>query len=367
MMSDATVVARRIAAYNLSDTDPISIPGELWPEVLGHITFEHLTGLAVAMFEAGQLLISGRQTQELLAQQRDAMALALINERKLLEIAEAFEREGIDFIVLKGPAVAHTFYPDPSWRPFVDIDLLVRTRDWKHACAVLAARGMRRRLPEPRRNFDVRFGKAAAHKGDDGLEVDLHRTLVLGPFGLWMNPDEFFEHRKEFEVGGHVFARLDDTAALLNACVHASLGAWPPQLLPTRDIAQLALVGIADWGALANWGERWRVDIVLKHAFETASNVLGWEMRSEARAMATIRATNRSLRALEAYTTERRARGGTARSTLTAIPRIHHRVAYLRAMLFPRRSFREARLRGTGQPSFTRRLKVPLSWLSARR
>jgi putative nucleotidyltransferase-like protein len=365
MTNDAIAVARRIAAFGLSDAGQISIPEELWSEVLGQITFEHLTGLAMAMLEAGQLLLSDQQAEELLARQRDAMALALTNERKLLEIAGVFERQGVEFIVLKGPAVAHTFYPDSSWRPFVDIDVLVRTRDWERACAVLAMLGMRRRLPEPRRGFDVRFGKAAAHRGGDGVEVDLHRTLVVGPFGLWIKPDELFERTAPFDLGGLTFQRLGDSAVLLNACMHASLGSWPPQILPLRDVAQIAQSNCVNWDTIIDWGSRWRLSVVFKHAVETSSLVLGWEPSSEVRALRFASQSDRSSRAFAAYTTNRRTRGGTARSTLLAIYGLGAKVRYLAGMVVPQKRFLLARTPTATRRSYLRRWVVPVGWLTA--
>src|SRR5438309_877156 len=101
-----------------------------------------LTGLTMAMAEAGELALESEQWNELREAQRRAMFLALGAERMLFRASEAFAEAGIDAVVLKGPSMAHTIYPDPSWRPFGDIDLLVRTRDWPRAWALLPERGV---------------------------------------------------------------------------------------------------------------------------------------------------------------------------------------------------------------------------------
>ncbi len=59
--------------------------------------------------------------------------------RELERILEAFERAGIEVIVLKGAALAQTIYPDPALRPMSDIDLLVHAGDL--AAASKAAQG----------------------------------------------------------------------------------------------------------------------------------------------------------------------------------------------------------------------------------
>ncbi len=55
--------------------------------------------------------------------------------RQIQTVVDALEGAGIPSVLLKGPALARTVYPDPALRQSVDIDLLVRPGD------VLAAEG----------------------------------------------------------------------------------------------------------------------------------------------------------------------------------------------------------------------------------
>jgi hypothetical protein len=259
-------VARRIAAFRLvpgrEDGDPITIPERSWPLARGALVGEGLTGLAVAAVGAGVLRLESNQVSDLLGDHRDAMLLCLSLERELLRVCSALHDAGIGALVLKGPALAHTRYPQASWRSFRDIDLLVRSADWARACNILHSLGFPRVLPEPRHGFDLRFGKAAVHRSEVGLEIDLHRTLVLGPFGLWMKPEELFELTADFPLGGLMLSRLDDSGLLLNAAVHAALGWSPPLLMPLRDVAQIAWSGNVDWDAVHAWVSRWRLQTV---------------------------------------------------------------------------------------------------------
>src|SRR5207253_1468780 len=130
---------------------------------------------------------------ELLETHREVVLPPLVVERGLLEVAPSFEEAAVEFLILKGPALAHTVYPDPAWRYFTDLDVLVAPKDWRRACAVLEALGFKRGQPEPRPGFVERFGGAPSYHRPTGVEVDLHRTLVLGPFGLWVETDRLFE------------------------------------------------------------------------------------------------------------------------------------------------------------------------------
>lgn len=360
--------AIRIAAFGLPGVpgeEGMSVAGDAWEAMLGSLTKERLTGLAVAAAESGRLELSERQAEELLERHREAMVWALLGERHLMRVGAALEAAGVDFLLLKGPALAHTCYPDPSWRPYADLDLLVRTGDWRAACGVLAEQGFRRDLPEPRAGFDERFGKAASHTGPEGFSVDLHRTLVLGPFGLWMRPEELFATPDVFELAGRRFRRLDDTALLVHACMHASLGWLPLLLLPVRDVAQVVWNSQVDWDLFADRVRRWRLGAVVRHSFETASALLGAALPPETGSFAAARTKRRERRALSSYTSDRRSRGGTALSTFKAIPGIRGKTAYARAMLLPQRGFVEARS-ANRRASYLRRWRIAASWLKPR-
>ena len=64
-----------------------------------------------------------------------AAARAMRSGRQIQVVVDALEAAGIPSVLLKGPALARTVYPDPALRQSVDIDLLVRPGD------VLAAEG----------------------------------------------------------------------------------------------------------------------------------------------------------------------------------------------------------------------------------
>ncbi|MCI0633998.1 MAG: nucleotidyltransferase family protein [Actinobacteria bacterium] len=365
---DPLSTARWIAAFGLPGTVPgeRAVASNAWPATMSWLGSQRLTGLGVAALEAGALTLEDADAERLLDRHRAAMTVALELERRLLEVTPSMEDAGIEFLVLKGPAVARAFFPDPSWRSFGDLDLLVRTADWQAACIALATAGFRRRLPEPRRGFDERFGKAATHVGPGGVQIDLHRTLVLGPFGLWLEPEGLFEGTTELSIGGHDFRRLDDTRAFLHACMHAALGSRMVRLVPLRDVAQIAAIGAVEWSELDRLADRWRLRAVVRRALEEARATLGFEPPSPARLFLEAPIDHREQRALDAYLTDRRSRGGTARSTLRAIPGLGAKAAYLRALVVPDREFVKAR-DGGRRSSYLHRWLVPLRWFTSSR
>lgn len=358
-------LVRAVAAFGLGSTldGPLTVPDGDWRAVLGTLTFQRLTGLAVAAADAGALELTAGQWAQLLKAHRDAMVHALTLERTLLEVTAALERDGVSAVVLKGPALAHTAYPDPSWRPFGDLDLLVSVVEWEAACAALRSLGFSRVHPEPRPGFVVRFGHTALHRSPEGLELDLHRTLVAGPFGQWIDPAELLRGTVSFSLGGRSLRRLDDTRRFLHACVHAVLGFAPPLLLPLRDVAQTGHSGSVDWELAASLARRWRIAAVVGEALGAAREALGVPAPPGAEALGALPVGRGERRALSAYLGPRRFRGGPAVETLRAIPSVPGKVAYLRALLLPSREFLAARAPWGRRPGYLTRWTTPLRWL----
>ncbi|HXF56068.1 MAG TPA: nucleotidyltransferase family protein [Actinomycetota bacterium] len=354
-----------VATFGLgSDLEGLPTPPEgEWRRTLGRLTFQRLTGLAVAAAQAGALQLAPERWVELLRAHREAMAHCLTLERTLLEVTAALEGEGVAGVVLKGPALAHTAYPDPSWRPFGDLDLLVPVSQWETACATLRGLGFLRVYPEPRPGFVVRFGHTALHRNPEGVELDLHRTLIAGPFGQWIDPGDLFRGTVPFTLGGHTLRRLGDTARFLHACVHAALGFAPPLLLPLRDVAQTAHAGSVDWELAASLARKWRIAAVVGFALRAVRETLGVPPPAGAQALMDLPVERRQRRALSACVGPRRFRGGPAVETLRAIPSLRLKAAYLRALLLPSREFLAARVPWGRRPGYLTRWRTPLRWL----
>ena len=195
-------------------------------------------------------------------------------ERLLVRSADALDEAGVELRVLKGVALSRLVYDDPSWRAFGDIDLLVRSHQFTRASEVLvkALEGTRA-LPELRPGFDERFGKEILVRVGS-FEVDVHRTLVDGPYGLLVQLPELFAASQPFTVRGRTLLGVGPEAAFLHACFAAALGDWPPRLVPQRDLAQIAL-GAFDVDAVMAMATRWRATAVVASAMTAAWGALG--------------------------------------------------------------------------------------------
>lgn len=333
---------RSIASIDLVDhRDTVAVSADRWLQVMVRIGFHRLTGIAVTAWESGRLELTREQSDELLERHRGAMALAIAIERLALDVTGFLGEGGVRAVVLKGSAIAHTCYPDPTMRPFGDLDLLVSSSDWDRADDLLRAHGLTRELPEPRPGFDQRFAKGITYTDPGGCQVDLHRTLVRGPFGLWLDPEELLAATESFELAGRSLERFDRTGLLLHAILHATLGASPPLLLPLRDIVQIARGPGIDWDRLADQVSRWRLVEVVGFASTSVSRELGVELPPPVARIAAMRVRRSEQRAIEAYT-KRRNEAGVGIAAIRGIAGIRAKAAYVFALLVPSREFRDA-------------------------
>jgi hypothetical protein len=218
---------------------------------------QRLLGLAASAVSTGTLTLTSDQADQLVAAHAEAMCGCLLLEATLLDVQSALLREEITPRVIKGPASAHLDYADPGLRCFGDLDILVRSADFDRTKSVLNHIGFARSVPEPRDGFDRRFGKGATFVAADGTNVDLHRTFVMGPFGLKVDLDELWAVGETFTLAGRDVEALTAEHRLLAACYNAILGDRVPRLSTLRDIAQLCLSGEVDANAVVATADRW--------------------------------------------------------------------------------------------------------------
>ncbi|MDQ3972762.1 MAG: nucleotidyltransferase family protein [Actinomycetota bacterium] len=326
-----------------------------WRKLLAKVRAHRLAGHLADALAEGALAATETQVDEAVELHVDAMARVVILERVLLEATEILERTGVRHRVLKGSALAHTAYPNPSLRVYTDVDLLAASEDFDTAVAALGAAGYRRNWPQLRPGFDRRFGKAATLTGDSG-QIDLHRTFLMGPFGLTVDLPSLFETATAFEVGGRRLLALGPEERFLHACYNAALGDVPPRLVSLRDVAQMLLhvAEVAlDHRRVLDLARRWRGEAVVARAVTMAWDTFGladvvplsvWARRYEpARA---------EQRALDSYL-KRRSYTAKALASLWVIPGVGAKTAYLRAVVLPDRAF--LRIHDRGYASWLRR------------
>ncbi|MEI8335318.1 MAG: nucleotidyltransferase family protein [Actinomycetes bacterium] len=308
-----------------------------WAEFHRGLLLERLVPLAACALDSGSLTASELQRTEITQDHGRSMSLAVVLERRLLEVYSEMSLAGIDVRVLKGSAVAHLDYPDPSWRAFGDVDLLVPADSFDAASEILTAAGARRRFAEVSKGFDSRFGKGACFSYEDGLQIDLHRTLSTGPFGLTLNLDSLFKDVEEFEIGSVILRTISRQHRFMHACFHAALGDVSARLVALRDIAEMLLVNQVDFYQAIVTAREWRAEVVIARAIALAWQRLDLPPHDASTWANSYAPSGYEERALRAYTSENRSYATQVAAGVTAVPGITGKLAYMRALLLPSR------------------------------
>jgi hypothetical protein len=306
-----------------------------WAALLAAAKANRLLGRLRAAVDAGALPVTADQRGQARAVHRAVLLRVLSLEQRLVEVSGVLADAGVESRVLKGSAYAHLDYPEPALRSFVDLDLLFRPSDMDRAVAVLTRAGFTRFLPEPRPGFDRRFDKGTTLRGAD-VEIDLHRTFVLGPWGVRVDIDALWDAGQEFTVGGRTLVALSAPNRFLHACYHAALGDWPLRLGSLRDVVQLVPADSESQGALIERARSWGVQAVAAAAVADACRLLGVEPAGPLRSWAAgYVPTRREEHWLGLHTREDKTFAAQAIATLPVLPGIRDKAAYLRALVLP--------------------------------
>lgn len=345
VLSDVREVLLGVAAYGLPgaclELPSAPLGDEEWTATMRGVRQQRIPGLLLQAIDEGSFAATELQLEEAAEAHTASMRLVLELERLLIEVTRRLGEAGISSRVLKGSALAHLDYPDPALRSFGDIDVLVPPHQYDRAVLVLQECGYHKRYDEPRPGFDRRFGKGAELRTPGGLEVDLHRTFVSGPFGLTVRLESLFESGTEFELGGQRLLALIPEQRLLHACFHAALGARPARLTPLRDIVQLALFGDLDVERVMALTTEWKVPAVVAVGIRLAWDTfrIGDVVPLSVWASGFV-PDDHERSALNVYMDATQASfPAQAAAAMRAIPRWSERAAYLRAMAFPDRSY----------------------------
>jgi len=332
-----------VAAYGLPTTHDLGAQSLDVESMVAECERERLLGLLARAIREEQYATSEDERARVEGVFRGWLTHAVRVEQLLLEVTVTLDRAGIDSRVLKGVALSHTAYADPSDRVFGDVDLLVPAHSLTEAAGVLAKRfDTPRAQPELRPGFDDRFGKEAMIKVG-AIEVDVHRTFVEGAYGLTIDMTDLFAPPYRFPLGGHEFDALPQPQRLLHACYAAALGDWPPRLMSLRDVAQLVLNEQPHIVDVLTMAHRWRAEPVVARAIVTAWDTLALTPRPPLVEWAHRHRPSRTDRLLLA------AHEGPGRAftrhvaAIVVLPGIADRAAYARAIAFPQRDYLKAR------------------------
>lgn len=338
-----SAVARAVAAFALHERErPIDqgrpdrpLGPQEWVNLLATCQREQTVGLLAAAVWRGWLPVLDQQAAQVDAVHASLMSRVVVLEQVLVAASARLSATGSGHRVLKGSAHAWLDWPDPSMRTFSDVDLLL-ANDYDGGLQALASIGCRRRGIEVHRGFDRRFGKGTTLVAPAGHEVDVHRTLAAGAYGLLIKGDELLEDGDRLVVGGREMLALGRPQRLVHACYHAALGDVSARHGTVRDVAELILGCEPEERHRAlELAASWDGRAALAAAITTATSLLrlppGHPLVRWAQAYEPTAAEQRRLRA---YRGPGRSFAAQAIEGWRVLPTVTDRMAYANQLLF---------------------------------
>ena len=352
--SAGELLLRALAGYGIAGNPlPDAAPeNHVFRQMLRTAEDERLLGALAESVAAGAFPLEQDQIDVLSEHHADWLTHALRIERLLVHVSDAFETAGIDFRVLKGVALAHLVYPDPSWRVYADLDLLVRSDQFDAAVRVASTElGGVQEIPELRPGFDSEFGKEALVRVGR-IELDLHRTFVTGPFGLTIDLDELWRDATSFVVGESKVLALGPTGLFMHACYNTALGDLPMRRGSVRDLLVCCAHLDTNMDAVAATAGAWRATAVVQRAAELVIDSVDLAADHPLRELARLSVPRREAWLLRSYLTPSRSYSRQLAS-LAVISGVRPRLRYVRALVAPSGEY--LRSRGWTERSHLRR------------
>ena len=346
-------VLRAVAGHGIDGAarPPVALRSELVGPVLIEARAQKLIGLLDQAVADGAIVCDEESAARIGERAVEVAAWSVQLERHLLEVHDRFEIAELPHRFVKGATVAHRFYSHPGLRMSVDVDVLVTPGDLERAVAVLAESGHVRLQPDPYPGFSRRWAKSVSVRDAVGIEVDVHRVVPDGPFGLRADPLVLWGRPAgTVVIGGRVVPALDPVAAFVQACVNAVASYDMVSLASLRDVVQVARAVEDDLPAVRSLADAMRVAACLSEAVAKARAELGWDPAGPVAAIAGWPVTRLERQWLDSY----RSRPSDARRTLLgvrAVAGLRGKAAYL-ASVAALSTGRPARRRArSGHPS----------------
>ena len=211
-----------------------------------------------------------------------------VNRRVLAhldEVADLFERRGIESILLKGPHLSLRYYGSLDQRRMGDLDLLVRRRDLRAASAALVEGGYASRTGAPLgMTATLRFVHHLEHE-KDGVPVDLHHQIRVHPT-FRLDEDEMWRTAGRLDLGSRAVRVLSDPYVLVTLIlsIHNDVGLGTADLHPFFDLDRvLARVGDGiDWRDFFAARRRERTETIAANVLALHTVLMGGAARHPA-------------------------------------------------------------------------------------
>lgn len=249
-----------------------------WPAVLDLAAIHRVAPLACrAIASAPDGLVPPEIRAQVDATLWHSQASTMLCEHELTSLLTTLVAAGVNVLVLKGAALAHTLYPQPELRPYHDLDIACRPTDYPRLARALTAAGYASKGENERwvRASTLTTFPVQTYTVPTGvLEVEVHCDILQ--LGIVERQHEsFWSSAETIPLGSVALPVLAPIHQLLHLTAHVHRHGYV-RLLWLADLDRL----IRRWRTTFDW--TWAVALardegmgmVLRHALSTTQAVL---------------------------------------------------------------------------------------------
>lgn len=207
---------------------------------------------------------------------------------KMIEIVDALEKDGIDILPFKGPSLAIQLYGNLAFRDFIDLDMLVKPKDFERSAEVLMSMGyspLATQVEKKDGRLKVRGRKDVSLVSPDGnFRVELHWKLSDSHFALPYEIEDLWTRMGTIEIGGRPIRALGWNDLMVYLCLHGSRHQWEKFGWVTdvnELVRHLDKIGW-DWGSVRKQAAEARCERILDLGIFLTSYFYGTELGSRA-------------------------------------------------------------------------------------
>ena len=194
--------------------------------------------VAARLREVGYVGMPAGVQQKFQARLRTQHLFTLSMTAELFRILEAFQKAGIETLLVKGPLISLLAYGDPAVRCYVDLDLLVRHEEILSAWRTMTALGFGAEVPEAailagRVPGEYLFRRAGAQQ-----IVELHTERTFRYYPCPMRIEDLYARQRRVPLEGREVPALCLEDELVLNCIHGAKHFWERLMWPA-DIAAI--------------------------------------------------------------------------------------------------------------------------------
>lgn len=206
---------------------------------------------------------------------------SLLLVSRLQAILARFEAASLPVLLYKGPALAIQAYGQLAFRPFVDLDLLVRPRDLDRATDTLIALGYEafpKLTPARRRSYFRTECECWFDVADGSSPVEVHWAVRERLYNFPMDVEGIFARATSVTLCGRQVPTMAPEDLLLALCIHGAKHGWS-QLKWICDLDRIIAANPElDWGAMFAHARLLRGERLLLFGLSVVSQTLGTEL-----------------------------------------------------------------------------------------